>query len=519
MAETEQLEHEGGEGALLDNDDTNATVKRVVEYVHGVQQEEECEDDRRDRAHGRTIARTSVARAALHLGLTSVSASALEVLVDALLDYQKTMGDSMAAAAEAAGRSSAHSNLLDALYASEATTSPAIQSDRTWEGLASFLFGPDWATSTTTLPHANHHDNSTPSQLQLQLQSPSSPQQTREGGWNAPYPDPPPRAFPVSSQHHHHGSSSVLHKLPMAVAASLHQHYAPAEQACTDAAAQHPHRHRPAASKASNLSHDSDDDDDDDSDDDSDDNEGARLASQAEETAWLDVRRIPDYAWGSPPLLQEQQPSQESLTAAAASTPTTATATTTTLSKKKRARDSNGSPMNANGKKVSFSHQHPKHLHNTPHQEEQVRQQRPSYVPSFLPPFPPERTYHNPSSKHNNNTSIMGGAGGASFTRSVFFEPPAPADESLSSSSERATRRQRLMERQGTSTSSSATTTVRQSLVQLGDDHTVPMQPWGALAVPVGRAAASSAPTIVPLARASGSRVAKILEGSMDSTN
>ncbi|KAL7539861.1 hypothetical protein ACHAXR_010527 [Thalassiosira sp. AJA248-18] len=123
-----------------------------------------------DAAFCTEIARRSVARAALHLGTEGMEGEALDVLGSVLLDYMDQVGTTISANIEASCRSSAHANAYDALNAVEECTAPAATQlgsvpsflstasqtplpdhskikeiqERGWEGLASFLFGPDW---------------------------------------------------------------------------------------------------------------------------------------------------------------------------------------------------------------------------------------------------------------------------------------------------------------------------------------------------------------------------------------
>lgn len=126
------------------------------------------------------IARRSVGRAALHLGIDSMSEGAMDVLADILLNYLNRVGRTLSHLVESSGRTSAHVNILDALQACELVASPAVErlhirdssSDddllfgtaaggaggaasmarahlsSDWQGLAAFLFGPKWLQET-----------------------------------------------------------------------------------------------------------------------------------------------------------------------------------------------------------------------------------------------------------------------------------------------------------------------------------------------------------------------------------
>ena len=200
--------------------------------------------------HG--TARRAVARAALHLGIECMTSESIDVLSACLLDYLERIGAMMANNAEAAGRSSAHCNIYDAINAIELCSSAAAstttssntmngannvdaadvadfgQSSRmdsfskinlsngtSWKDLASFCFGPNWNTNPTSTIGALHPYNQQvnggisnatggkagPSALLLMNGSTPSlsgglatnqaitGQPTVDTGWNAPYPD------------------------------------------------------------------------------------------------------------------------------------------------------------------------------------------------------------------------------------------------------------------------------------------------------------------------------------------
>jgi hypothetical protein len=125
----------------------------------------------RDAAFCHETARRAVARAALHLGIESMSVEACDSLAGVLIAYLERIGHAMAIQVEASGRSSAHANLLDALAAVEVCTEAAVTRvypDRStdapsdagpegqaaerynhaeqmsWKGLAAFCFGQHW---------------------------------------------------------------------------------------------------------------------------------------------------------------------------------------------------------------------------------------------------------------------------------------------------------------------------------------------------------------------------------------
>jgi hypothetical protein len=81
----------------------------------------------KDQIYSFEIARRSVGRAALHLGIQTITESTLDVLADVLLQYLARTGKAMAHLVESSGRTSSHVNVLDALQACQAVASPAVQ--------------------------------------------------------------------------------------------------------------------------------------------------------------------------------------------------------------------------------------------------------------------------------------------------------------------------------------------------------------------------------------------------------
>lgn len=123
----------------------------------------------RDPVFSFEIARRAVGRAAFHLGIDTMSETALDVLADVLLNYLNRVGRTLSHLVEASGRTSAHVNFLDALQACEVVAAPAVERlhmrdssgdeqlfpsgganaagthlSSDWRGLAVFLFGPKW---------------------------------------------------------------------------------------------------------------------------------------------------------------------------------------------------------------------------------------------------------------------------------------------------------------------------------------------------------------------------------------
>ena len=185
--------------------------------------------------HG--TARRAVARAALHLGIECMTAESVDVLASCLLDYLERIGAMMANNAEAGGRSSAHCNIYDAMHAIELCTCAAaatttssdvmngvsqyettdatemgkinFNSGTSWKDLAAFCFGPNWNTdvsSTEGLLHPYDHsvnggisNAAAGGKAGPMLMLNGSNASSVETGWNAPYPDELEH-FPVVSK-------------------------------------------------------------------------------------------------------------------------------------------------------------------------------------------------------------------------------------------------------------------------------------------------------------------------------
>lgn len=79
-----------------------------------------------DQIYSFEIARRAVARAALHLGIDSMTEQVLDVMADILLQYLTRTGRAMSHLAESSRRTSAHVNVLDAFQACQLVASPAV---------------------------------------------------------------------------------------------------------------------------------------------------------------------------------------------------------------------------------------------------------------------------------------------------------------------------------------------------------------------------------------------------------
>jgi hypothetical protein len=230
----------------------------------------------KDELYSFEIARRSVSRAAVHLGIDNMTEAALDVMADILLTYLSRTGKAMAHLVEASGRTSAHTNVLDAFQACQVMASPAVgrlhlrdpdvatfaavtggngpgmggsalatntsslSSSSSlsayevtgWKGLAAFLFGPKWLDEKVDM---NDNDamgggNRQPGGGKV---GPAT-WTTREGdlsvldgdetggpneklGWQAPYLEEIP-AFPRASD-----KCANPHALPRRVGQSLHR--------------------------------------------------------------------------------------------------------------------------------------------------------------------------------------------------------------------------------------------------------------------------------------------------------
>lgn len=162
----------------------------------------------RDEVYSHLIARRAVARAALHLGSDSMTSESLDSLAACLIAYLERVGKTLAISTEASGRSSAHCNVLDAVRAVELCTSAAVQrmhrdgsddepgvgqqvvsssgsgaisssgdpqEELSWKGLAAFCFGPQWhlpngiSSMTATAEAASIQDGQSPQEQKDQL--------------------------------------------------------------------------------------------------------------------------------------------------------------------------------------------------------------------------------------------------------------------------------------------------------------------------------------------------------------
>jgi hypothetical protein len=80
----------------------------------------------KDEIYSFEIARRVVGRAALHLGMDSMTEQALDVMADVLLQYLTRTGQALSHLVESSRRTSAHVNVLDTFQACQLVTSPAV---------------------------------------------------------------------------------------------------------------------------------------------------------------------------------------------------------------------------------------------------------------------------------------------------------------------------------------------------------------------------------------------------------
>ena len=200
------------------------------------------------------IARRSVGRAALHLGIESMSEASLDVMADVLLSYLNRVGKSMSHLVESSGRSSAHVNILDAFRACEMVSAPVAQrlhlrdgseeqlfgtatttnaaaatsaqqqhNTADWKGLAAFLFGPKWLEETEEDDEEKVSNGPGGGKRGPSATTGEISADTKVTGWNAPYLDEIP-PYPLASD-----QCANPHSLPAQIGLSLHREEAEQE--------------------------------------------------------------------------------------------------------------------------------------------------------------------------------------------------------------------------------------------------------------------------------------------------
>ena len=508
----------------------------------------------RDSIYCFEIARRSVGRAAYHLGMDSMSEATLDALADILLQYLNRVGRVLSHLVESSQRTSAHVNILDALRACEMVVPPNVrqlhlptaededeedvqqlqsqlhqQQDTTngnktntffhtadWKGLAAVLFGPKWLEEELKLQSAQGTADATSNGPITDVRmangaggkqgpsvtgggdgsDPNDPSQSShaKGGWDAPYLDEVPH-FPQASP-----ACANPHPMSSHVGLSLHHLHHPQDEDVEEEEknAEETKDGKNAKSKSPTSTPPKDAKTD----------KSPTAATAAvkkgtptskseitKELAEQELKQVPDEVfyhepWGS------------------------LTKTTTPTGKRKQddAMDID-SPDAATApppkKKVKIDEtQNIQHHKNEQDEKDGVdKGHHLSNVPSFYPPTP-------------------------SIQMGVPDEARVVVD-AITMHPTRSTLEDGDNNNDGTSTKyPTAQNSVRSSLVQLGkywgsgweNNATSSSSSKKQVAVPIGRALRGEAdggkvpPAIVPLGRASGSRVSKILEGSMEAS-
>jgi hypothetical protein len=395
----------------------------------------------RDDAFCHLIARRSVARAALHLGVECMSQEALDALASITSTYLERFGQALSNTVESSGRTSAHANAMDALRAVELVTSPAVtrvhyggnntatvgddtvttngvtsSTTTNWKGLAAFVFGIDWSDDVDVNddPTADGSHATATTRDTLQMSStgaggkvgPRASSHCIKNGWCAPYPDELPD-FPAGSSNNtaNHHRMIVSDKLAESLHGPIH------------------------------------------------DTTGTMDANKEMET---DLQNMPDAVftkeWGA--TLDKSETMQLD--------------DTTTVKRKANSDDHDASDKPAKKQKLNNG---------------LAALERPEYIPNFLPPYP---------------------RAADSIARTIVELESAPdkAKQTLEPSVKNVSHDSSYWG----STVASGNETQRDAHVPKGRSTTLPLASSGPMVSQV----------VVPLGRASGSRVSRILEGSMD---
>jgi hypothetical protein len=419
------------------------------------------------------IARRSVGRAALHLGIEGMTEEALDVMADVLLEYLGRLGNTLSHLVEASGRTSAHVNLLDTFQACQVVASPAVQrlhlvapgsedlfgkstqaqqqqqqqqhnsnaidqpSSSSWQGLASFCFGAKWQEEKQPVMNQPAGGKRGPS---------STATAQTEGGWEAPYLDEVP-PFPQAGD-----TCANPHPMPPHVGLSLHN--------------------------------DIDSDDDVQTILDEEEQQNKTIPDAAFTNNWGSLKRKSDGM-----EIDDDNNNNNNMSAAATSSEPPTKKVKLADKKNQDGDDEDGDEDDDEDKGEEEKQQ--------PEEEEAAKPA--NIVPSFYPPAPT-----------TNKLVVAQGRTIVDGVKGVVTSNPAAAAAAVPPAVDSKTLH-----------SSEIAHGVRSSLVQLG-------QYWGSgwdadpkdktskLAVPLGRSEGEHSTAIVPLGRASGSRVSRILEGSMD---
>ena len=435
-----------------------------------------------DLEYCKELARKSVARAAFHLGMESMSGEALDVMGDILVSYLERIGHVMASSVQSSSRTSAHCNVLDAIHAMEVCTSPAVhqvyfagESNSSqeeannninhWKGLANFLFGSKWMMMDSV------NSNGTNS---------STNDSNETAGWNAPFLDTI-SYFPTSTN-----TNNTTTLFSKQMIQSFHTVF--------------PNKATENENDENNTNHNNNNSS----------NNSNNNKKEKDEDYEMFVSDGIEHFWGIPSnnSNNKQQATKQSPNDSLSQKSTNAKETSENNNKEKE--------IEPNQKKQKLHHD------NNPVVAE--------YVPNFLPPFPPEQTYDlKPHVElHGVGMSNVG-----------LSDSKQTNDSKQDSDLHHQQQKQKQQQKQQRDALLNYITTdnpyvVRTSLVQLKQDH----HPWGAipnnnhvgakdavLSVPAGRQMdhqsdktpnSNYGNAVIELYRKRSSRVGSILEGSMD---
>mmetsp|Transcript_21140 Transcript_21140/g.29874 ORF Transcript_21140/g.29874 Transcript_21140/m.29874 type:complete len:518 (-) Transcript_21140:251-1804(-) len=502
------------------------------------------------------IAKRSVARAALHLGVEYMSEEVLEVMGDVLLSYLAKVGRTISMAVESSGRTSAHVHVLDAIRAAESCTSPAVHRlhmmsavatqggtdaasttanggaaaaavaatggagsnangvsaassltrlGNTWQDLAVFCFGPDWKEQAIKEQQQQQKEQYSQQQQQIQA-SPNQvlPAQAGAGGgknilahgmngdsstlakekqqkqgWDVPYLDEVPE-FPIASS-----ACANPHRLSADVALSLHN--------LTDA--------------------------------DQEDGDGTtNKAKEEEEFVEQELQGMPDdafanstFSWGELDVSKKRSREDDVINGSGSNKRARVDSAKATSENKdsskagadEQEKENKEKDASSSTKNISFAADQSKSK-----STQQQQQKRPAYIPHFYPPFPQAKT----SLLGRAIVDMDGGDG-------IYAKLNHRMKSSFLASHTGAV----SVDGAGSSNvdDTSVPLGVRSSLVKLGQEGGYWGSEWDTgssttktdtLAVPFGRSRDSQPkrPAVEPLTKASGSRVSRIIEGSLD---
>jgi len=413
---------------------------------------------------------------------------------------------------------------------------------RGWRGLASFLFGPNWLD----LPLYVEGDN-THTKMGKQVQTVTSTTFEHKDilghggktmiemkGWDAPYLDSIP-SFPIRA-----GNKILPNSYLQSIGDSFHDIYAPEEEACHGESVVIGRGHIHNAMKKISLdatflsdSHDHSIH--------TDKRHKTSYAHKLEEDAELKFSHIPDELfyesgvtsfWGSHEqnnLSRDQSKSTNIL-------PTKIESLINGSDSEKYGHFIPSAPVT--GKRGRFDERYDENIHGLL-KKSRSESDRPAYLPKFLPMFPPERTYSNTldvkatssSTKDDTQLSVVkipvgGVPSKTSLPETIVSQVHVQETYKYDQESTVAIRDSLVsMERSlGSSfwgsinghdrrpnTHTDATFTVLDSITS---DVTVPS---GFSNTEQGNAVPKAHASVIPLGRASGLRVSRIIEGSLDS--